>query len=160
MNPSSFQMHKVNILLEYKELLSQLYQLCNRRFPEYNNLWQNLFIEKRSHAKWVKSLQPEVDTGIISINPTSFKVEALRFMMQSIRSKIDDLKTKPITSLQILIFVKDTEDGMLEKNFFTIFQGDAPEFKNKKSNLELEHQNNVNMIKSTLSNIKKPGTGL
>ncbi len=155
MKPSSFQMHKVNILLEYKELLSQLYQLCNRRFPEYNDLWQNLFIEKRSQVKWVKSLQPEVDTGIISINPTSFKVEALRFLIQSIRTKIDDLENKPINSLQLLIFVKDTEDGMIEKNFFTIFQGDTPEFKNKKSNLELEHQNNVNMIKSTLLNIKK-----
>ena len=155
MIPSSFQMHKVDVLLEYKELLAQLYQLCNRRFPEHIDLWQKLFSEKFSHIKWVKSLQPEVDTGTITINPTSFKVEALRFLIQALQTKINDLENEPITFLQALIFAKDTEDGMLEKNFFSIFQGSTPEFMNKKSTMELEHQNNVNLIKSTLFDINK-----
>jgi hypothetical protein len=132
MQPSNFQVHKVSVLLEYKEMLTQLYQLCNRRFPEHNELWQKLFTEKRSHIKWVKSLQPKVDAGVISINPTSFKAEAMRLLMQSIRTKMDDLESKPITFQHTLVFIRDTEDGMLEKNFFTIFQGDSPEFKIKK----------------------------
>ncbi|MCK5059410.1 MAG: hypothetical protein KAT34_22360 [Candidatus Aminicenantes bacterium] len=153
MKPSSFQMHKVDVLLEYKELLTQLYQLLNRRFPEYSNIWQKLFTEKRSHIRWVKNLQPKLDAGIISINQNSFKVEAMRFLMQSIQTKMDDLKSNPITFLQGIIFVRDIEDGMVEKNFFTIFQSDSPEFKEKKLKLELEHQNNAKMIKSTISNI-------
>lgn len=148
-------MHKVSVLLEYKELLSQLYQVCNRRFPEHNDLWQQLFTEKFSQIKWVKSLQPGVDSGIITINPASFKVEALRFLMQAIQTKINELENQPVTFLQSLIFAKDTEDGMLEKNFFTIFQGSTPEFTEKKFNLESEHQNNVNLIKSTLLDITK-----
>lgn len=155
MKPSSFQMHKVNVLLEYNELLTQLYQLCNRRFPDHKNLWQKLFTEKRSHIKWVNSLQPKVDAGTIGIDPVSFKVEAMRLLMQSIQTKMDDLKSNPIAFQPTLVFVRDIEDGMLEKNFFSIFQGDLPEFKNKKLTLELEHQNNVKMIKSTLSNINK-----
>jgi len=155
MQPSSFQLHKLNVLLEYKELLTQLYQLCNRRFQEYNSLWQKLFTEKRSHIKWVKNLQPKVDSGIIRIDPTSFKVEAMRLLMQSIRDKMNELETKPTTFQQTLVFVRDTEDGMLEKNFFSIFQGDSPEFKNKKIQLEMEHENNVKTIKSTFSKINK-----
>lgn len=155
MKPSSFQMHKVDVLMEYKELLSQFYQLCNRKFPEHKDLWQKLFAEKYSQVKWVKSLQPEVDTGMITINPTSFKVEALRFLIQAIQTKINDLEHESITFLQSLIFAKDTEDGMLEKNFFSIFQGGKPEFMNKKSEMEFEHQNNVNLIKSTLLDINK-----
>ena len=156
MQPSSFQIHKLNVLIEYKELLVQLYQLCYQRFPEHKELWTKLYNEKKSHIQWINGLESGVEKGVVTINPAAFKVEAMRFIMQGINSKIEELKTNPLTFEHVLIYVKETENSMLEKNFFNIFQKESTEFKTKRGELESEHRNNLNMIQLLSSEISKP----
>ena len=156
MQPSSFQIHKLNVLVEYKQLLVQLYQICYQRFPEQKEIWLKLHTEKKSHIEWINSLRSDVDGGMVTINPVAFKVEAMRFVMQGINSKMEELKTTPLTFQQLLTYIRETENSMLEKNFFNIFQNESMDFKRKKMELESEHQNNLNIINTKFSEYNKP----
>ena len=156
MQPSSFQIHKLRVLIEYKELCAQLYQLCYQRFPELKELLSALFNEKKSHIKWIQSQEQGVDSGLITINPNAVKVEAMRFIMQAISQKMDEMKGNSLSALQALLYIKDTENSMLERNFLNIFENDAQDFKIKKMALASEDQRNLNMIDSTLSDLKRP----
>jgi len=155
MQPSSFQMHKLNVLVEYKELCSRLYQLCRERFPEYEELMAALVHEKESHIRWIQSQEKGVESGTVTINPNAVKVEAMRFVIQAIRQKMEDIKRNSLTSLQILLYIRETENTMLEKNFFQIFENSSVEFKTEKMALESEDQRNLDTIQSALSERKR-----
>jgi hypothetical protein len=153
MQPSSFQIHKLQVLVEFKELLAQFYLLCYQKFPEHKELLKRLYYEKKNHAQWIKGFSSELERGSARINPTAFKVEAMRFFMKGIISKLEELKTGQLTFHQVLVYIKDTENSMLEQNFFNIFQKDSPGFRKIKEELESERQQNLNNIQSIFSDM-------
>lgn len=153
MQPSSFQFHKLQVLVDVKELLAQLYHLCYQKFPEHKELWSKLYYEKKNHAQWVKGIHSELERGAAHINPIAFKVEAMRVFMKGIQEKIEDLKANQLNFRQVLVYVKDTENSMLEQNFFRIFQKESAEFNKIKGELEAERRQNLNTIRDTFSNI-------
>lgn len=106
--------------------LSELYARYAHQFPARKDFWSGLAVEEVSHSAWIKTLGKRVEEGNVMFSKGRFNIDLLRDFYKYIQQQELDLK-EGIPLISALVASKELEETLLEKRFFEVFKGDAPE---------------------------------
>ena len=117
----------IDALAENEMLISGLYRIFSKRFPDYHDFWSKMAEEEMQHASMIRSLVPEVKEGTVrfkteGMDKTSIDMfhDYLKFSLARAREQDIPLKDAFETALAI-------EHDLIERSFFDLFETDTSE---------------------------------
>jgi hypothetical protein len=148
--------HQEKVLQQYQKqemLLSRLYSIFARLFPEFKEFWEKLSLEEDRHARLVEKLSQAAKKGLVSFEEGRVKTFALDTFIKRLEMLIKNAEKGVFTVRSAFSVAVDFETSLIEKKVFTRFV--ALNTKNKKIlqllNLEtLEHIERVKKTQRTL----------
>jgi len=124
------------LLAENEAVISLLYRAYAERFPSYENLWLALADEEKNHADWLRRLSLEIEAGMTHVDEGRFKPRPIEIMREYIGDQLRRAQAEDLTLMDALSTALDIELGLLERDYFKIFQTDSPTVKQTLMNLE------------------------
>jgi rubrerythrin len=128
-NPEEYQEKLLYLMKRYEILLGELYSEYAEKFPEYADFWNTISKEEGTHAYWIETLAGQIGSYKIFFNETRFNIAPLNICIDEVVKVIDDAKKEPISILEAMATSINIENGMIERNFFEVFESDSPEIK-------------------------------
>jgi len=124
------------LLAENEAVISLLYRAYAERFPSHENLWLALADEEKNHADWLRRLSLEIEAGMTHVDEGRFKPRPIEIMREYIGDQLRRAHDEDLTLTDALSTALDIELGLLERDYFKIFQTDSPTVKQTLMNLE------------------------
>ena len=119
----------VSLLSEVESTIGRLYKIYADKHPEKRDFWQSLVREEDNHARLIESLNPYLKEGIIKLNESRCKREAIETVLNFARGRIE-LAQKTTSKLYDALFTaSQIEKNVIENDFCSFFEGDSPDFK-------------------------------
>ena len=142
----------IDALAENEMLISRLYRIFSKRFPDYHDFWSKMAEEETQHASMIRSLVPEVKEGTVrfkteGMDKTSIDMfqDYLKFSLARARDQDILLKDAFETALAI-------EHDLIERSLFNLFEADTSElsliFEGLASSTREHHRRLVRAIES------------
>lgn len=114
-------------MIDNENAVGDLYELFARQFPLTDTLWNELVLEEREHADWLRALRFELKDGALRLSPTWVEflpqAEALRVTLQS---SLQRAGAGDYTLEEALSLARELENAVLEQEFFRIVS-DGPD---------------------------------
>lgn len=155
MDQQEYQLLILDEMAKNEERLSKLYALFMQRYPSRHEFWQSLAQEEVSHSHWIKTLQARVGEGTVLFQQGRFNIDVLNDFYKHIEGQIVHFEGQEefplVDALQVS---KDVENTMLEKEFFKVFAGDAPELEILLLALEYSTKNHRGEVEKALQEEK------
>ena len=117
----------VRLLAENEQLIANLYAVYAERFPEHADFWSGLAAEERDHARWLRELGSRVEEGTIFVNEDRFRREPIRVFREYLEGELRQEGPMPLA--RALSIALSTEQALIERRFFEVFETDAAELK-------------------------------
>ncbi len=137
----------MRMLAENEAAISRLYRAYAERFPSHGNLWLALADEEKSHANWLQKLSLEVEVGMTRINEGRFKPRPIEIMREYIEDQLMRAREEGLTLMDALSTALDIELGLLERDYFRIFETDSPTVKYSLMNLEGATEEHIKQVR-------------
>ncbi len=155
-----------------EEAIAELYgQFCSS-LPEMESFWDRLVVEERAHAEVIWKLHELKKTSKIHLNTRKFSIDAIRTNLDFIRRQTEDCQQDGITLIRALSLAVDIERGLIEKEFFRIFESDSPRIINefesleqhsaehlgrveKRLKMELSYKTRINLVEAQQDSVRK-----
>lgn len=119
----------LDLLARHEETIGVLYKTYAKRFPEMETFWSEFAREEFLHAAWIRKLDLLIDRGTVRFEPGRFDPGTLRAAIDYLESQIELARHEPIEVASALAMGLAIEEGILERHFFRVFSGDAPQFR-------------------------------
>ena len=129
MNLKENQIKTIEALANHEEAISELYRKYSDKFPDYEQFWLGLAEEEVLHAKWIRELRDDIEEGTVFFNEGRFNIVAIQTSLKYIRRQIVDSESQEISLIIALSLALDTEEALLERKYFEIFEGDSVRLK-------------------------------
>ncbi len=113
-------------LVRIEETLSEMYTLFAQRFQEHHDMWSRLAEEERGHARWIRDLYAEVRKGSARLGKERFRAEGIQHFLDYAEKRLEEARSEVLPFVHALDMALDLESGLLERNFFQIFETDSP----------------------------------
>ena len=140
------------LLAENEELISSLYEAYAGRFPEHSAFWSRLAGEEREHAAWLRDLGGKVKEGALYVNEDRFKREPIRLFRDYIQGELDTAQGDEEILLSYALSVAlSTEQALLERRFFEVFEADSVEMKHVLQDLSRATDEHVGRVRAEWS---------
>jgi rubrerythrin len=117
----------VRLLAENEELISDLYTAYAQRFPEHADFWSGLAAEERDHARWLRELGSRVEEGSLYVNEDRFRREPVQLFREYLEGEVR--RQEPMPLARALSVALSTEQALIERRFFEVFETDSAELK-------------------------------
>lgn len=118
-------MEAVEGLVEIEEKLFEIYGIFAERFAAHRDMWSRLAEEEKGHAKWIRDLYGKVEQGSVRLVEDRFRVEGIQTFLDYANERLEEAKTARLPFLHALDMALDLESGLLEREFFKIFEADS-----------------------------------
>jgi rubrerythrin len=144
-----------------EKLLSVLYEKYAVSFPEQADFWKELAFEEKLHFGWISSLKRQMEEKGIYVDIDRFKKEAVMSFQDHVKSCISQMDDKDNTMniVQALSTSLDIEQGMLERNFFEVFESDSVEVRHTLDNLRINTEEHAGKVRRIWEQRKLTGSG-
>jgi rubrerythrin len=116
-------------LREQEKVLSKMYKIYAKRFPEHHDFWMELAAEEKQHAVWIQELGKKVKQGKIEFEDNRFDIQEVEKSLHFVNSQMDKAKNENMTLLNALSMSLAIEKAMIESHFFYVFDGDSDEIR-------------------------------
>ncbi|MEI7890391.1 MAG: hypothetical protein WCI36_00320 [bacterium] len=126
MDEMEYQLLIVEQMAKNEVKLSELYAKYGHAFASRKEFWEELAREEISHGAWIGTLKKKVEEGSVAFNRERFNLSLLSEFHDYVQSQEDKIKTG-IALIDALKASRKIEETLLEKNFFEVFAGDAPD---------------------------------
>ena len=141
------QVKTITRLSAHEQAMGDLYRAYAARFPETAGLFETLASAERAHAKWVADFATRMKAGELQVNPRRFRLPAFETSLALIREQIREVQASEGTLLTALSVAHDLEEGMLERRYFEVLEGDSPELAELLQHLERETAEHQTMLR-------------
>jgi len=141
----------LDLLVKNEEAIERLYTDYAAKFPDTDELWQNLAAEEKSHAESIKKLQNKN----LSFNRGRFKSAAVRNFTAYIEDKIKYSNNPGISLINALSTAVDIEESLIEHRFFEVFPADSPDLHQTLNKLEEATQTHAARLREKLAQERK-----
>jgi hypothetical protein len=138
----------IKSLAEHEEAISQLYDLYSLQFSDYLDFWAELAADKRKHAGWIRMLNGGIYAGDIVFKSDRFSLDEINSSIVFIRVQIDFAHRNEVSLMQAFSNAVGLEETALEKGFFNIFEGDAPELQHVLINIRVSINEHCQKIRA------------
>jgi hypothetical protein len=139
MELNSDQKELVELFVQQEFLISILYKLFARRYPEHKGFWTKMAKEELMHASLIKRLIESDSQNQIKFTQGELRKSALTSSMKFLETTINEFKNDeniPIT--QAARVALQLEKGLWEKKVFQFFEGDSDEVRRVLDSLNSE----------------------
>jgi rubrerythrin len=121
------EIHELETLARHEEAVGELYDTYAEVFPQRNNFWKQLAIEERGHATWLRNMYPHVEDNSVTFDEGRFNVKALETSIRYLKKWA--LEARDIELINALSIAMDIEGGIIERNYFKVFDSDNEDLK-------------------------------
>ena len=128
-SPLEHQTTVLELLAAHEEALADLYIAYARQFPEHGELWLGLAREERDHTRWVRTLSPHIQRGLVVFPEGRFNVVAVTRSLDYIRQQIVATDHGYLSLVNALARAYDLENALLDTGFFTTLKTDSAHLK-------------------------------
>jgi hypothetical protein len=140
-------------LIENEIIIAELYLIYARQDQKNQKFWTDLANEEYQHARMIEELSKRKDLSI-SMMKDRFTPEVFNISFLFLEEKKDQAEKEKLTFKEALSIALDIETGMLEREYFKIFEGDSQEFQKILAILDELTQKHCNKIRKILSQKK------
>ncbi len=149
MNEQEYQLEIVDMMAKNEVKLSELYAKYAHAYPTRKEFWNELAREEVSHGAWISTLKKRIEDGSVKFSSERFNVDLNNDFYRHVQQ--EELKISENTPLiEALKTSGEIEEMMLEKKFFEVFQGDAPELEVLLLALEYSTKNHREIVLKAL----------
>lgn len=129
MNLKENQIKVIEMLARNEEIVSQLYKAYAEKFPDHKDFWSQLAEEEIDHADWIHKLHFQIEEGSVYFNEDRFKMEAIQSFLDYLNDCLVKAQKEETSLINALSIAWDLENGLIEKKFFEVFEGDSAKLK-------------------------------
>jgi hypothetical protein len=101
--------------------------MYSEKFPEHEVFWIAMADDERKNTEWVRSTIEKIKSGTIDYNRDRFNIEAIRTLLNFIKSQMQTALSLPVTLQTALGNAAGIEDSLAKKKFYEIIKDDNPE---------------------------------
>lgn len=142
-------------MIDHERVISRLYSVYAKRFPDYKDFWSNLSREETEHAACLDFLGQKVKDGSGLIVVERFSLAALDASIKYVESLIEKASDADFELINALSLAFHLEEAMIEKDYFEAFEGDSPQVVRVLDLLAAETRKHSLKIKEALEKQKK-----
>jgi hypothetical protein len=145
MDELEYQLEIIEQMAKNEIKLSELYAQYAHSFATRKDFWNEIAREEVSHGAWISTLKKRVEEGSVKFGSDRFNIDLLNDFYKYIQA--EELKVKEgMPLIGALVASREIEETMLEKKFFEVFHGDAPELEILLLALEYSTKNHREMV--------------
>jgi hypothetical protein len=154
MNETEYQILIIDQMAKNEVKLSQLYAKYGHAFASRKQFWEELAREEVSHGAWISTLRKRVEDGDVMFSRDRFNLVLLNDFHEYVQKEELRINTG-IALIDALKASREIEESMLEKNFFDVFTGDAPELTTLLLALEYSTKNHREIVNKACAEEEK-----
>ena len=121
-------MQSIELLIENEELVSKLYTIYAKKFPEEKEFWLEKAAEEDVHAELLKGVRPIMQETPSFFQEDRFSMEAIELSIAFVKDLIQ--KAENSSLINALSMARDIEHSLIERNFFKVMPRDSIPLKN------------------------------
>jgi hypothetical protein len=145
MDEKEYQLEIISAIAKNEIILSALYAKYGHAFASRKKFWDEIAREEVSHAAWINTLKKRVEEGSVKFAHDRFNGDLVNDFSKYIQQQ--ELRVNEgMPLIEALEAAKEIEETMLEKKFFEVFHGDAPELEVLLLALEYSTKNHREII--------------
>lgn len=145
MDQREYQLEIIEQMAKNEIKLSELYAKYAHLFATRKEFWNEIAREEVSHGAWISTLKKRVEEGEVAFSSDRFNIDLINDFYKHIQT--EELKIKEgMPLIAALEASKNIEEMMLEKRFFEVFSGDAPELEVLLTALEYSTKNHREIV--------------
>lgn len=156
MDGESYQKKVLHQYRLQETLLSRLYSVFARLFPEHKAFWEKLSLEEDKHARLIEKLSQATQKGLVLFDEGKIKTFALETFLKRLEMLIAKAEKKEINALQAFTLAADFETSLIEKNVFTRFEALTEKGKNVLWSLNSETLDHIERVKKMQKQAGRP----
>ncbi len=135
--PEEYKDEIIDMMRKFELIVGELYQAYAKKFPGQAEFWNKISQEESVHAYWLETLNLHSGSKRLYFNDRRFNLAPIKLSIEHVREAITGAG-KVIKLIEALAIANDIEQGMIEKKFFEVFEGDSPKFKDTLRKLQKE----------------------
>ena len=135
----------IALMAENEESVARLYEAYAGRFPEHAGFWSGLAAEERDHARWLRELGSRVEEGTLFVNEDRFRREPIRVFREYLEGELR--RQGPVPLARALSVALSTEQALIERRFFEVFETDSAELKHVLHDLASATEEHVRKVR-------------
>lgn len=126
MDEKKYQLEIIEQMAKNEEKLSELYAKYAHAYPTRKEFWNEIAREEVSHGAWIRTLGKRIEDGVVTFGSDRFNIDLLNDFYKYVQQQEIRLADN-MPLITALVASKEIEETLLEKKFFEVFHGDAPE---------------------------------
>ena len=151
MSRKKVEMQVIDGLVQIEETLFGIYRLFAERFPAHRDMWSRMSEEEKGHAKWIRDLYGKVEQGSARLGEDHFRVEGIQTFLDYANERLEEARTAKLPFLHALDMALDLESGLLEREFFKIFEADSEALKQAFADMQQQIRDHAERIRKVLA---------
>ena len=144
-------MEAVEGLVEIEDKLFEIYGIFAERFAAHRDMWSRLAEEEKGHAKWIRDLYGKVEQGSVRLVEDRFRVEGIQTFLDYANERLEEARTAKLPFLHALDIALDLESGLLEREFFKIFEADSEALKQAFEDMQQQIRDHTERLRKALA---------
>lgn len=149
------QLKVIELLAECEIMIGRLYKEYAQKFLDWKDFWSRLSAEEREHANWILKLRSKIKEGSVYFEDDRFNKEAIKTSLKYLNNKLSEAQMQNISLTKALSTARDIENGLIEKKFFEVFEGDPVKLKHVLLNLATSTKEHYNRIEKAWKEAKQ-----
>ena len=113
----------------HETAIRDLYRSFAAALPPAAAFWTRLALEESAHVDVLVALAGKVAEGTLAFQPRTFTMHDVRESFEFIQRAMDDVDRGAVDKASALSTALILERGIVEHDFFRVFEGDAPAVK-------------------------------
>lgn len=156
MDLNSDQKELLETFVEQEYLISILYKLFAKLYPEYRDFWTKIAKEELDHASLIKRISHGISCGEILFAQGELRSSMLVSSMKYIKGLINEFRnTRDIPVMQAVNTALTLEKSLWETQVFNYFEGDSDEVRKVMDSLNAEQRIHVTKIEMFALHMQK-----
>jgi len=123
------QLETLGLMAAHEAAIGDLYVAYAGALPAHAALFAKLAEEEKQHARLLAGFADDVKAGVVQVTAGRFSSEAVMKSLDSVWARLEEAKKGHVTALDALATAAGLEDGLIERAFFVVVQGDHPALK-------------------------------
>ena len=144
-------MQAIEGLVQIEETLFGVYGLFAERFPAHRDMWSRMAEEEEGHAKWIRDLYGKVEQGSVRLGEDPFRVEGIQTFLDYANERLEEAQTAKLPFLHALDMALDLESGLLEREFYKIFEADSEALEQAFEDMQQQIRDHTERIRKVLA---------
>jgi rubrerythrin len=144
-------MQAIEGLVQIEETLFGIYRVFAERFPAHRDMWSRMAEEEEGHAKWIRDLCGQMEQGTVRLGADPFRVEGIQTFLDYASDRLEEAQAAKLPFLHALDMALDLESGLLEREFYKIFEADSEALEQAFEDMQQQIRDHTERIRKALA---------